>query len=627
MNSISIQKSTYYNSSRFVIKPNKHTRFHHHHDVETLIVISGKGKIRTDGYEKDLQQGSVINLSPLETHIIFNVSQNDDLIINNFWWSDNEYFKSSLNKKLSCDKEQNDPNEINLILPSFTTPNGNLHLGHIAGPLLAADILKRICINNGINAYLLSGTIGHQTQVQVTADKIGKTYLETALLYSNNIKTSLNHINIKTDCFVTLESKADLLDISNLFVKRLFEKNLIKFKEDEVYYCNDCDKFLFEANIIGSCPHCNHKVNAECEYCYEYFHESELQNPLCLICNKSPELKKLGRYYFSLNSFRQVIENLYFQQKYTGLSKPFVEKILKKTLPDIPMSIIAEQGIPFMSNNHVLYSAVELIPRFLVATRIALNNCANISHWEDYFISKKTNLYLLFGVDNLYLRCIIFPILLHTFNDKLINTINFMTNEFYRLNNSKFSTSRKHVISVEDMQENNLEYLRYYLAMTRPEVFATSFNRDDFNLWVEKGNLKKYLNMIDNFNSELGVKFNHQVPEAGDWDNFLYFYQHFLNFAIPLILSAKRIDSFNLKNYIVLLNMIIDFTVKFFEEGILINLTLSCSRTFFALSAKGILTISILLSPICPIISKNIQDIFYKNNILPLKCEHLNQWV
>ena len=632
MENVNIQRPTYYNTSRFVIKPKHQTTCHNHHDTEVLIVISGEGQMHINGREHELKPGSIVNLTPLETHVINNTSKNDDLVICNFWWNDDGYFKALMNAKLASINQSIQAKEINLILPSFTTPNGNLHLGHIAGPLLAADILKRICINSNAIAFLLSGTIGHQTQVQVAADKIGKTYQETALYYSENIKNSLDKIGIKTDCFVTLESKEHLINISNLFIKRLFEKNLLYFKEDEVNYCFDCKKYLFEANVFGNCPHCSHEVNAECESCFEYFHENELQNPICLTCKKTPTLKKLGRYYFSLDPFRHVVENLYHRQAYTGLAKSFVEKILKKSLPDIQMTILAKQGVPFISDhlsNQVLYSAVELVPRFLVAAKIMLHAHANTENWEEYLSSNKVNLHLLFGVDNLYLRSIIFPILLHAFNEQLVDNINFSVNEFYRLNDEKFSTSRKHVISVEEMKDTvDLEYLRYYLAMTRPEVYATSFYKDRLDTWIEEGSLKKYIKLVEQFEIKLASKFNCSVPESGTWDNFHYAYQHFLNSNIPLILSSTRLDSFNLKNYMTLLNMIIELTVDFFEEGIKSNMTQTCSKTFYALSAKGILSISILLSPICPDISKRIQTIFHKKNAPSvLGHEYLNQWV
>ncbi|TAK73378.1 MAG: cupin domain-containing protein, partial [Gammaproteobacteria bacterium] len=212
-----------YNASRFVVKPNNHTKYHNHHEIEVFITISGEGLIKIDGNDVSLKSGVIIELEPLKTHIIFNTSDKNDLIICSFWWNDNDHFHNSIKNKFLELTEIGQHDDVHFILPSFTTPNGNLHVGHIAGPLLAADILKRNYNLNKFNAYLLTGTIGHQTQVQIEADKLGKTFLETALFYSEKIRQSMEYINIQPDCFITLENKDNLIMVSNLFIDRLLK--------------------------------------------------------------------------------------------------------------------------------------------------------------------------------------------------------------------------------------------------------------------------------------------------------------------------------------------------------------------------------------------------------------------
>lgn len=454
----------FYNSSRFTIDPEKSTTWHNHHDTELFFILSGDGKIKIDDEEVHIKSGDIIELLPLKRHIIYNENKNTILEICNFWWNDEHNFRVSIKEKFLTGNITSDT-EINFILPSFTTPNGNLHVGHIAGPLLAADMLNRAYYIQKKESYFISGTIGYQTQVQVKADKLNKTFFETSLFFSKNIQDSLQLIDIEADCFITLKNKDDFFEMVDLFINRLFEKLLLEKKEDEVYYCDQCEKYLFEANIIGNCPHCDHTVNAECEHCYEYFNEKSLKTPTCLTCKKKPKLKKLERYFISLNHFRGIIEDLYHKNSYEGLSRFFVERILSAELPDIPITILAEQGVPFKNENfigHVIYSAIELVPRFLVSLKILMKDKPNADDWESVLMSKNTNLDLLFGVDNLYLRCIIFPILLSAFNNKLINSIKFIANDFYNLEGYKFSTSRNNVVSVEELKIlYDLDYIRY----------------------------------------------------------------------------------------------------------------------------------------------------------------------
>lgn len=625
-----IQKN--YQASKFTILPNQHTTWHNHHDIETFIVISGEGIIKVNNQDIPLIAGKIIELFPLENHIIFNTHSQNDLVICNLWWNNDRIFKETTKAKLSSANNRTASEEVNLILPSFTTPNGNLHLGHIAGPLLAGDIIKRIHKINNKKAYLLSGTLGHQTQIQVEADKLKKTYTETALHYSNNIKNSLDQINIATDCFVTLDKKDRLTAMVALLIKRLFDKGYIEERENEIFYCNDCKKYLFEANIYGNCPHCNHRVNAECENCYEYFHEKELKNPICLNCKNPPVLKKISRHFFRMDNFKHILENLYFQDSYTGIAKTFVEKILKKPLPVIPMTILATEGIFFASNDnqhHVLYSAIELLPRFLVAAEETVTNAFGNKNFEELLEAKNVNLILLFGVDNLYLRCIIFPILLCAFNEKLINKIYFIANDFYQLDKKKFSTSRNHVISVEKIKENfNLDYVRYFLTMTRPEFYSTTFNLDELTNFTKKGVLKRLEELVDLFHQKIEEKYHQSITNPGSFDNFHSSYQLFLDANIPLMLHYSNIKSINFTCYINLLSMLIDFTEKFFKAGINSRMNESHYRTFYALCAKGILSISILLWPICPNLAEKIQKkLLQDSNDAFFDIKHLNTWI
>src|SRR3990167_10909313 len=626
--------SHYYKTGQFSLSPKQSTTWHNHHEIEIFIPIKGEGTIILNGETQWLIPGEMLTLMPLKTHVITNTSETETLTLCHFWWNDEKYFQQAIKQRFDRSKLNNtSPDQpLHLILPSFTTPNGPLHVGHLAGPLLMADMLKRTYQLYHHKTYLLSGTIGYQTQVQVEANQRNETFLETALHYSNSIQHSLNCIDIHPDCFVTLADRESMQLLANTFLDRLMEKGYLVEKEEPVYFCDHCEKYLFEANIVGHCPHCDHEVNAECESCYEYFPEKAIKHPVCSACQKTPRLKPLKRLHIELERFRYVIEALYHCGTYNRLSRPFIEKILKKPLPDIPMSILSESGTPLQHEDysgHMFYSAVELVPRFLAATAILFQTTLKEENWEDYLQTNPLQLHLLFGVDNLYLRTVIFPILLHLYNAKLVDQFSFYCNEFYQLDHSKFSTSRRHVVSIETLSAHyDIEFVRYYLALTRPEYTTTNFSFNELAHFVEQGPLNVLTTLAEKLKKTLEQRFDGFVPEAGAWDVLQENYAHFLEIQLSLAQSYLNPTIMQMTDLMKLFNVIIHHTQDFYQTSLTTSMSRSLLRTSVALVCKGILSLSILLSPICPTLAERLQRLFCADKArLPLDIQYVNRWI
>jgi methionyl-tRNA synthetase len=164
--------------------------------------------------------------------------------------------------------------------------------------------------------------------------------------------------------------------------------------------------------------------------------------------------------------------------------------------------------------------------------------------------------------------------------------------------------------------------------MKRPELYSTNFITNDLIHFSKEGIVEKYIQLSHVFNADINSKFNNIIPEAGSFDTFHDVYQAFLNANIPLTLLCSKVDAVNLTGLTRTLEILIEFTIYFFETGINMEMNEAHFRTFYALCAKGIFSISILLSPICPGIAKKIQSFFYsKSNRHNCGVDNLNKWV
>jgi methionyl-tRNA synthetase len=613
---------TYYKTSKFVISPGQATKLHNHHDIEVFIVIAGVGEITIDGAARDLAPGDIIRLLPLQSHVIAN-HKTTNLVLCNFWWNDVAYLKQAVRINHSTESK------IHIILPSFITPNGNLHIGHIAGPLLAADIAHRVMSLYKQDKIFLSGTIGYQTQVEVTAKKLNRSYSEAALLYSNNIHGSIQRMNINPDVFLTLEREAKLQEVSFEYIRRIMQHEAFCIKDAEVFYCTSCEEHLFEANIVGECPHCSHKVNAECENCFTYFAEKELCNPRCANCNSVPTLKSITRMFFDLEQCRHVIVNLCQTNAFSCKSREFVEKILSKPLPTIPLGVVAKNGTSlaqFGFPNQVIYSAVELTPRFLAAFACHADTAQFDMDWEQWLIKKEIQLNVFFGVDNAYLRCIMFPILLSAYNKQLVNTMRFYINEFYSLEGHKFSTSRNHVLSVEYLAAKYpIDHIRYYLAMHRPEHSQTSFTEKNFKDFCANSDFSYFLLIWEVIKGHLTVANRVDVPEAGAWDAQHKAFQALLDANIALCQQMLHPNGLHIAEYCRSVNYLMLQVCSFYHDMIAYNHNNAYARTTMALLAKAVVSIAILLYPITPDLATNIYTFFYPGQMLDIA--KLNVWI
>lgn len=364
------------------------------------------------------------------------------------------------------------------------TANGDLHIGHLSGPYFAADALTRHLRRQGHDVAFFSNADPHQTYVELTALKMGWTSQEVIDHFNGRILDTLAANDIALDLFGDEGSRQQQF-IHEVFVDLLQRGELIE-KDAELPYCEPCERFLYQAYIEGSCPHCSaHCYGNNCEACGLPNDPSDIGDPHCRLCGEAAPTRRSYRGLFlplskHQDALRQELE------KRRGLYRPRVLKVVLKAfdqpLPDIPATIPSPYGMPVRLDGYEdqtwnvrLELLVGLVSTFDVWRD---DQGADAWDWRDH---PKTRIVHFHGIDNVFQYTVFFNTLLLA--SKLCWPLPeaSVTNEFCLLDGKKFSTTRNYAIWGNDLLAKvSSNHLRFYLAWINPEVEEADFVLSEF---------------------------------------------------------------------------------------------------------------------------------------------------
>jgi methionyl-tRNA synthetase len=393
-----------------------------------------------------------------------------------------------------------------LITATPPTPNGDLHVGHLSGPYLAGDVFKRFRRLQGGETCYVTGGDDNQSYVATKARQLAMTPEAVAERFDDAIEETLRRAQIEVDVYVRpLRSSRHARFVSD-FVARLHAGGKLVVKQSDAAWCGQCERYLFEAYLGGVCPHCGeHSDGSVCESCARPNQCTDMIDAACKECG-SPALRRpCKRLFFPLAPYTRRLAD-YFGRVAMGPHLAAVcEAMLAQGLPDIPISNPADWGIPVPVPGFAgqrLYAWFEMAPGYLSATAEALAGRARPAGapgtpetpepsetpetpenaaWQDWWRSDDAEVVQFFGHDNSYFHAILFTAEMMAFDPEIRLPAAFVTNEFYRLDGLKFSTSRSHAIwGRQALDQLSPDLLRYYLCLDRPEAEQTNFRLADF---------------------------------------------------------------------------------------------------------------------------------------------------
>ena len=365
--------------------------------------------------------------------------------------------------------------------------NGPIHIGHLAGVYVPADIYARYLRIMGNDVVYICGSDEHGVPITIKAKKENKTPQEIVDRYHQNIKNSFSEFGISFDNYSRTSAKIHHDTASEFFLK-LLENNSFEELTSEQFYDEEEEQFLPDRFLIGTCPKCGFEESYgdQCEKCGTSHNPRDLINPRSSITGNNPSLRTTKHWYLKLDKFQGFLEKWILEDN-KGVWKSNVYGQCKSWLDDglKPRAVTRDLdwGVPVPvkdSNGKVLYVWFDAPIGYISSTKEwAIDNKQN---WEKYWKDDNTELIHFIGKDNIVFHCIIFPAMLKAHGDFIIPK-NVPANEFLNLEGSKISTSKNWAVWLPEFLNDfpgKQDVLRYVLTINAPENKDNDFTWKDF---------------------------------------------------------------------------------------------------------------------------------------------------
>ena len=404
--------------------------------------------------------------------------------------------------------------------------NGPIHIGHLAGVYIPADIFARYKRLTNNDVAFICGSDEHGVAISLASKKASISPKELIDKYDKMIKKSFDEFGILFDNYSRTSNKIHHETSLNFF-ENLKEKNLFSLIKSEQFFDVNENQFLADRYISGTCPVCGYDeaYGDQCEKCGSTLSPEELKNPKSTISNSAPILKETKHYYIKLDEFEDFIKNWItvenkdkWKTNVVGQVKSWLDSGLKPRAVTrdldwgIPVKIDDEDG-------KVLYVWFEA-PIGYISSTIEWAK-ANDKDWEQYWKNPETNLIHFIGKDNIVFHCIIFPIMLRMFGEFILPK-NVPANEFLNLEGNKISTSRNWAVWLHEYLidfPNMQDVLRYVLTSTCPETKDNDFTWKDFQIRNNSELVAIYGNFTNRVLSLINKYFEGKIPNPDSRNN------------------------------------------------------------------------------------------------------------
>jgi len=370
-----------------------------------------------------------------------------------------------------------------LVTTALPYANGPVHIGHLAGVYVPADIYVRYLRLRGRDVVFIGGSDEHGVPITIKARKEGITPQEVVDKFHALIKDSFERFGISFDIYSRTTSKIHHQTASDFF-RKLYDEGKFVEKETEQYYDEEARQFLADRYIIGTCPHCGNEgsYGDQCEKCGTSLNATDLINPRSALSGSAPVMKPAKHWYLPLNEYEPFLKewileghkewksNVYGQCKSwidLGLQPRAVTRDLDW---GVPVPVEGTEG-------KVLYVWFDAPIGYISNTKELLPDT-----WTDYWKSNDCKLVHFIGKDNIVFHCIIFPMMLKA-EGSFILPENVPANEFLNLENDKISTTNNWAVWLHEYLDDfpgKEDVLRYTLTANAPETKDNNFTWKDF---------------------------------------------------------------------------------------------------------------------------------------------------
>ena len=403
--------------------------------------------------------------------------------------------------------------------------NGPVHIGHLAGVYVPADIYARYLRLKGRDVMFVCGSDEHGVPVTIRAKKEGCTVQDVVDRYHGIIKKSFADFGISFDIFSRTTSKIHHQFAADFF-KKLYDEGKFVEITSEQFYDEETKQFLTDRNIKGECPRCHSEgaYGDQCEKCGATLSPEELINPVNAI-NGNPLVKKATKHwYLPLDQYQEWLENWIlkghteWRSNVYGQCKSWLDSGLK------PRAVTRDLdwGIPVPvegAEGKVLYVWFDAPIGYISNTKeLCEKEPEKWGTWQTWWQDEETRLVHFIGKDNIVFHCIVFPSMLKAHGDYILPD-NVPSNEFLNLEGNKISTSKNYAVWLNEYLEelpNRQDELRYVLTANAPETKDNDFTWADFQARCNNELVAVYGNFVNRALQLTQKYYDGIVPECGE---------------------------------------------------------------------------------------------------------------
>ena len=521
-----------------VVEPATISKGHRHHENEMFVILSGRGSVQVGDERRTVSGGDVVLIPPFSDHSLENEAD-EPLEMISFYWEDTAEIATALdaNGDADADADADAGSTEALILCAPPTPNGGLHLGHVAGPYLRADVCRRAIELRGGTVRLVTGTDDNQSYVTVVARAAGEEPGVLAEREGDRILRTLEHLAIDVDLAIRPQAIEGYRTLVQTALARLADADAVSRRDVITPYCETCDQSLYEAHVRGRCPSCGAISCGElCESCGMPNHAAELLDPTCVRCDGAASRHVEPALMLSLaaceGAVRRCVQDAVKDEHVATL----VARLLADGLPDYRLTHLEGWGVPVSLpgfEGHVIDAAAEV----LVGLALANDDSAGRRPRRIQFI----------GYDGAFCHAVLYPALADLLGDGWAGPDALVANELMTLDGSKFSTSRRHAVWADDVLDDvDRDALRLAMLLHSPEAPGDGVTTAELE---RIGELTRPIEAWLHGFVDLGETLAGVVPDAGAWTPAQTRFYRQLNRALAQADECWSPETFSMRGY------------------------------------------------------------------------------
>jgi methionyl-tRNA synthetase len=372
-----------------------------------------------------------------------------------------------------------------LVCVAWPYANAELHLGHLAGCYLPADIFARFHRLRGNEVLMVSGSDEHGTPITVSAEKEGVSPAEIAERYHRINAQALLDFEIEFDLFTRTSTENHRIVVQGLF-RNLYERGYIEPRTMDVLYCPKCQRFLPDRFVEGTCPHCGYERarGDQCENCGKTLDPQDLVDPRCRVSGDTPEARQSEHLFFRLSAFEQPLlewlaDKDYWRPNVLAFTRNWIQGGLKDRAITRDLAWGIQVPVPGFEEKRIYVWFEAVIGYLSAAVEWAETKGPRPGAWRHWWVNPEARHYYFLGKDNIPFHTIIWPSMLLGVGGMNL-AYDVPANEFLQIDGAKFSKSAGLGVWVREVTGRfEVDALRYYLSVNMPETRDSSWSWEE----------------------------------------------------------------------------------------------------------------------------------------------------